>query len=371
VSENFFPEQKTPAGKKKSGFPATIVIVGGTLVLVLLIGIQLVKGNGGQTAARGAPPAGQGQNTGQQGAARGGGQEGQKPGGQAGQQSAQGGGQMGQRGGAVGQPARTASAVRARQVELGTIENSVVLGGEVLASSQAPMYPVVAGKLIELRVKAGDRVQKGQVIARIDPSRPGDSFFASPVTSTVAGTVLSTPLSVGDTVQTGTVICVIGDVNRLRVETFVPERFSVNMRIGLPAQARFEAIPGETFPAVVDEMSPVLDPASRTRRILLGFTGAPDPRVMAGMYATLSLVTNSRADVPVIPRQSLINTYGSWIVYVIEGSGETTAARRREVTTGLENEEMVEITGGIGTGDRVVVEGQTFLSDGDPVRIVE
>ncbi|MDR0403444.1 MAG: efflux RND transporter periplasmic adaptor subunit [Treponema sp.] len=264
------------------------------------------------------------------------------------------------------------TAVRTAPVELGSVENQVELGGVVLAASQVPVYPVVGGKLTELRVAVGDRVRRGDVVAVVDPSRPGDSFFASPVTSAVSGTVLSLPVPVGDTVQTTTALCVVGDISRLRIETFVPERFSANMRIGLPAQVRFEAIPGEYFPAEVDEMSPVLDPASRTRRIMLSFAGgaSADPRIMAGMFASLGLVTNSRSGVPVIPRRSLINTYGSWIVFVVEDSGGETLARRREVERGLESEELVEISEGLEPGEIVVTEGQTFLGDGDPVRIV-
>jgi RND family efflux transporter MFP subunit len=251
------------------------------------------------------------------------------------------------------------------------VENSVVLGGEVLAFSQVPVYPVVAGTIAELRVKTGDRVQRGQTVATVDPSKPGDSFFLSPVQSTVSGTVLSVPFSAGDTVQPGNAVCVVGDIGRLRIETFVPERFSVNMKLGLPAQVRFEAIPGESFQAEIDEMSPVLDPASRTRRILLRFSDGGDQRIMAGMFASLSLVTGSRTGVPVIPRQALINTYGSWIVYVVEEENGVKTAKRRQVETGLESEAMVEITDGLKNGELVVTEGQTFLSDGDPVRLVE
>lgn len=270
-----------------------------------------------------------------------------------------------------GGPARAATAVRAKQVESGGVENSVVLGGEVLAFSQVPVYPVVAGKIAELRVKTGDRVERGQTVATVDPSKPGDLFFLSPVQSTVSGTVLSVPFSAGDTVQPGNAVCVVGDIARLRIETFVPERFSVNMKLGLAAQVSFEAIPGENFRAEIDEMSPVLDPASRTRRILLRFSDGGDPRIMAGMFASLSLVTDSRTGVPVIPRQCLINTYGSWIVYVVEEENGVTTAKRRQVQTGLESEAMIEITGGLKPGELVVSDGQTFLSDGDPVRLVE
>ena len=277
--------------------------------------------------------------------------------------SGQGGG--GQRGGGT--------AIRVTPVVLGTVENSVILNGDVLSSSQVSIYPVLGGKLTELRVREGDRVSRGQVIAMVDPSRPGDSFFFSPVTTTVSGAVVSIPVNVGDTLQANSVICIIGNLSDLRVETHVPERYSVTMKRGLPAQISFEAMPGEFFPAEIDEVAPVLDPASRTLRISLrllpGSGGRVDPRIMAGMFATVSLVTNSRIDVPVIPRTALIHTYGNWIVFVVPGG--SSVASRKEVTLGLESETMVEILSGLEAGEQVVSVGQNFLADGDPVRIVE
>jgi RND family efflux transporter MFP subunit len=179
--------------------------------------------------------------------------------------------------------------------------------------------------------------------------------------------VLQAPLHAGDTVSTGTAVYVIGDLSSLEVETFVPERYANAARRGLAAQVTLEALPGESFPATVDEVSPVLDPASRTLRIRLHFNRA-DERVRAGMFATVSLVTNVRRDVPVIPRAAVINTYGSWIVFVVDSNS---VARRKVITLGIENEALIEVLGGIETGDRIVSAGQNFLSDGDPVRIVE
>jgi RND family efflux transporter MFP subunit len=253
------------------------------------------------------------------------------------------------------------------------VENSVVISGDVLSASQVSIYPTMPGRLIELRVKSGDMVRRGETIAVVDPSRPGDFFYGSPVVSTVTGSVLSVPVDVGETLETRTVVCVVGDLSQLRVETYVPERYSVYMRRGLPAQVSFEAMPGEVFPAEVDELSPALDPASRTRQIRLRFIpgagGQIDSRILSGMFATVSLVTNSHVDIPVIPRNALINTYGSWIVFVIPPNSET--AQRKEVTLGLESEELVEITSGLEPGEQVVIAGQNFLNDGDPVRVVE
>jgi multidrug efflux pump subunit AcrA (membrane-fusion protein) len=86
------------------------------------------------------------------------------------------------------------------------------------------------------------------------------------------------------------------------------------------------------------------------------------------MFATVSLVTNSRTNVPVIPRTSVINTYGSWIVFTVD---DNNIARRREVELGLENEDFFEVLSGVSLGDRVVSAGQNFLSSGDLVRIVD
>jgi RND family efflux transporter MFP subunit len=206
----------------------------------------------------------------------------------------------------------------------------------------------------------------------VDPSRPGEFYSQSPVVSTVSGTILQAPVNQGDTVSGQTVICVVGDLSALVVETFVPERFSTRIRPGLPAAVSFEAMPYESFAAQVDEVSPVLDPASRTLRIRLRFTPEPpgrlDSRIRAGMFGTVNLVTDSRRNVPVIPRSAAINTYGTWIAFVVR---EDNTVERRSLALGLEEEAALEVVEGLAPGERVVTAGQNFLSDGDTVRIVD
>ena len=260
-----------------------------------------------------------------------------------------------------------ATTIRVTPVSLETIERSVILNGEILARNQVTIFPAVGGRLVQTRFSVGDRVTSGSVVAMIDPARPGEVFSQSPVVSTVSGTILSAPFSVGDTVSTQSGVYVVGDLSALAVETFVPERFVASVVYGMKAVLWFEAIPGETFNAEVTEINPVLDPASRTLRIRLRFIN-PDPRIKGGMFATLNLVTSRKENVPVVQRASVINTYGSWIVFVVD---ENNIARRREITLGLENEEYLEILSGVTPGENVVSAGQNFLTDGDSVRIVD
>ncbi|MDR3193287.1 MAG: efflux RND transporter periplasmic adaptor subunit [Treponema sp.] len=307
--------------KKKSSRAVSVVIVILILALLGLIGrtiwIQTAPSPPAAADSRGGPVQGAGQNAG----------------GAGGQAPAQGG-------------ARSVATVRVTPVELGTIENSVMINGDVLAAIQVPLYPAMAGKLSALHLRVGDTVSRGQTVAMVDPSRPGEVYSLSPVVSTIGGTVLSAPLNTGDTVSTQSTVYVVGDLSNLVVETFVPERFSSAARKGLEALVSLEALPGEVFPATVSEVSPVLDPASRTLRIRLQFNQR-DTRIRAGMFATVSLVTNTRRDVPVIPRTSVINTYGSWIVFVFD---EQNTARRRVISLGIENEVSVEVLSGLEIG---------------------
>ncbi|QQO11106.1 efflux RND transporter periplasmic adaptor subunit [Breznakiella homolactica] len=263
--------------------------------------------------------------------------------------------------------ARSATVVRVRPVELGSIENYVTVNGDVLTRSQVAVYPTVAGKISEVRVRIGDYVRQGQIVAAVDPSRPGDSYSHSPVTAPISGTVLSVPVNPGDTVSTQTAVCTVGSLSDVVVETFIPERFAAAVRRGLPAAVFFEAIPQEVFAAEIDEVSPVLDPASRTLRIRLRFLQRDD-RIIPGMFSTVHIVTNTRSGVPLIPRESVISTYGSWIVFTVD---ENNIAHRREIQLGLENEDFIEVTEGLEDGELVVSAGQNFLSDNETVRIVD
>ena len=263
---------------------------------------------------------------------------------------------------------QTATTVRVTPVVRDTIESSVMLNGDVLAVNQVSLFPTVSGRVTETLFSVGDTVTQGTVVAFVDPSRPGQVYSASPVFSTIGGTVLQVPVQRGDTVSPQTPVYVVGDLSSLMIETFVPERFSNAARLGLQAQVRLEALPGETFTAVVEELSPVLDPASRTLRIRLRFAGQTDPRIRAGMFSTVTLVTNARYDVPIIPRGTAISAYDSWVVFTVD---EENLAYRRPISLGLENESHIEVLSGLEPGDIVISAGQNFLTHGDLVRIVQ
>ena len=187
-----------------------------TVIIVLLTALFVLLG--AWTVFKGRQPQGRATASGGPGSPPGGGQQNAAPRQTDGQQGGAPSGQ-GQRGqqAASGTAQRAAVTVRATEVVLGTIENSVSVSGDVLAARQVAIYPQTGGRITELRFRVGDRVTRGDVVAWIDPSRPGEVYAASPVVSPISGTILQAPYSTGDTVGTSTAIYAAGDLSSIVV----------------------------------------------------------------------------------------------------------------------------------------------------------
>jgi len=289
--------------------------------------------------------------------------------------SSQGGAPSGQqaKGGAQGQAAKSGNggkrtiAVRANTIKTGSLSNYTKIHGDAVSNNETKIYPNVGGKLLQRQVSVGDQVLKGTTIALVDPSKVGENYMPNPVESTVPGTILSIPVHEGDTITVNTVIATVGNLSRTKISAAVPERYLTNLRIGTPAEISFDAIPGMTFPAKVTEMSPIVDTPSRTLEVKLELVKV-DPRILVGMFATVKLATESRNNVIVAPRSSVV--LGSTESYVFIIKGDNTVERRR-ILLGLEGEDSFEVKKGLAPGEKVVTEGKSSIVDGDSVKIVD
>ncbi|MBN1835119.1 MAG: efflux RND transporter periplasmic adaptor subunit [Spirochaetales bacterium] len=231
------------------------------------------------------------------------------------------------------------------------------------------VFADIAGKVVTLPVSLGDSVRKEQVIAKVDPSKPGKEYAESPVLAPISGTVTALPIRVGSTITSSTPIATIGQLNALRIETHIPERFISKVQVGTPASFTFAAWPGESFSGRVVELSPVVDSASRTLKATL-VLDSQDGGVRAGMYATVQLVTERRHAVLRIPAECVVRRNGQGaqdVVFVLQDN----RAVQRPVRIGISSGGMVEITAGIESGEEVVVSGQSLLSDGAAVKIID
>ena len=83
-------------------------------------------------------------------------------------------------------------------------------------------------------------------------------------------------------------------------------------------------------------------------------------------FANVTFHTDAAEDTIVVPTEAILTSNGAQYVYVVEEG----TAKYVAVTTGLIGSGVTEITSGLAEGARLMVVGQAYLADGDPVRVV-
>ena len=252
--------------------------------------------------------------------------------------------------------------VSAKEMQKETIRSTVKLNGDVTSKTEVTAFPITSGKVVQLKKSLGDSVKKGEVIAYVDPSKPGATYAASPVSAPVGGTIIALNISTGDTVNSGTAIATVGSLTDLEIVTYVSEKYSAYLRKGLPAFVSLVSATDEFFPATVDTLSPVVDNQTRTIRIGLKLD-EDDKRIKPGMFASIRLVIKQEDDTFVIPKKALKTYNDKDCVFIIEDN----TAKRVFVTTGISNDSDIQITSGLNTGDIVITAGS--VTEGSPVKI--
>ena len=269
-------------------------------------------------------------------------------------------------------------AVRAEKLILSNLRKFIELNGNIRAEKSMNVYPVVAGKIAGSAVHLGSVVKKGDVLAYVDPSTPGSRYALNEVTSPINGTVISIPLIEGTRVNTETSIAVIGDLSKLQIIAYIPERYVSYLKKGLKADVLLEAYPQERFSAVVSEVSPVLDEASRTKEIILTFS-KNDSRINVGMFAGIKLYIKDFYNVYSVQTSCIIEKNDGKYVYVAEETvGEDvqklSTVRLVKIKTGeeIQDRTIISFEEEINFNDaKVITQGFENLHNGSRVNIAE
>jgi multidrug efflux pump subunit AcrA (membrane-fusion protein) len=258
-----------------------------------------------------------------------------------------------------------AFSVKVADAERRTLRSWLEVNGDIISNRQVTVFPEASGRLARVLVALGSVVRQGELIAEVNPSRPGVQYSISPVYAPISGTVSATPLAVGSTVTQNDSIAVISVIENLQIEALIPEREISHLKAGLKAEVTLQAYPGEIFTATIARVSPVLDPASRAKKIVLTFD-KNDSRVNAGMFARVALNTGIYENIITVPVEAVIDHFGTRAVYVLHDE----RAELREVTNGVTIDRLIEIKTGIEPGEKVIVQGQQLVADGDAVRVM-
>jgi RND family efflux transporter MFP subunit len=182
------------------------------------------------------------------------------------------------------------------------------------------------------------------------------------ITAPFAGVVTEKKADAGSMAVPGMPLLVLEDTRRYRLEAAVPESYLSRLSVGSKVRVILDAAPESTVPAVISEMAPAVDPASRTFLVKADLSG---PGLRTGMYGRLRF-SAGKETVLAVPRKAIFRAGEFDGVFVV---GRDNTARLVMVRTGRQAGDRIEILSGIDPGSRVAVSRLDRLSDGARVEV--
>jgi multidrug efflux pump subunit AcrA (membrane-fusion protein) len=179
------------------------------------------------------------------------------------------------------------------------------------------------------------------------------------IRTTIAGYVVKRLVAPGVLVQPGVPVLKIAQIDRVRLQANVGEKDLAGIRVGSPVTVAPVGTSGQSFTAKVTSVFPFIDPGARTG-VVEAVVDNGGRRLLPGQYVQMQFVTGERPSALSVPREALVRMGGGASVWVVAGE----QVERREVTTGVENAERIEILSGLREGEQVVRRGQEGLYAG-------
>ncbi len=187
------------------------------------------------------------------------------------------------------------------------------------------------------------------------------------VSAPFEGIVGSRMVSPGQLVNRNMTLTSLVDLDPVKVEFNVPERFLSQVQNGQEISVTVAAWPGTPFRGKVFFVAPSVDPVSRTILVKAEIENR-DRRLKPGMFANLDLTLQVRGDAVVIPEAGLSQILdGDRAMVMVVGPSNVVSLV--PVKVGVRLPGRVEIRDGLSGGERVVVEGLQKIAPGMTVEL--
>jgi HlyD family secretion protein len=259
--------------------------------------------------------------------------------------------------------ARAVAARSEQLVGVGAISRQEYENDRAMALSQAAKREAARAKIEQSRameasarrkVDAADSmVAQGRAALRTATVVRDYVTIVAPST----GYVVKRLVAPGVLVQPGMPILKIAQVDRVRLQANVGEKDIAAIQVGSPVGVTTTA--GQSFTTRVTSVFPFVDQGPRTA-VVEAIVDNRDRRLLPGQYVTMQLVTGERANAITVPRGAVARLGGAAKVWVVSDG----RAGPREVSTGLEGPERVEIVRGLTGTEQVVARGHENLYAG-------
>jgi RND family efflux transporter MFP subunit len=176
------------------------------------------------------------------------------------------------------------------------------------------------------------------------------------------GVVAQRLVSVGDYVTKGMKVAIVVRVNPLRAQLTIPEQSVSAVAIGQPVSLEVDAYPDRRFEGKVKYVAPSLQADQRALTVE-ALVPNPNGELKPGLFATARIEQPARTPGVLVPAAAVMVTSGTSRVFVVNGDH----VEERIVTTGQPVGDLIEVTKGLKTGERIATKNVAQLTDGAKV----
>ena len=299
----------------------------------------------------------------------------------------------------------------------------VELQGSVETKQNLVVTSEMGGILQRVYVKEGDKVSKGQLLAKVDDGGMSQQLAQMQVQADLAKTtfdrqkrlwdqkigseiqylqaksnyeaqqeainsmkqqlgkfVIRAPFSgtiddviteQGSVVSPGqTPILRVVNLSDMYIQTDVPETYITNVTKGKDVEVQFPVL-SKTMDAKIRQTGDFINPENRTFKVEIAVPNK-DKDIKPNLTARLRINDYTNNEAILIP-QSIIseNAEGEQYIYVLENKeDEKAVAKRVIIKTGQSQGDVIEVLEGLKAGDSIIQEGARSVKDGQTVKII-
>ncbi|WP_299465720.1 efflux RND transporter periplasmic adaptor subunit [uncultured Microscilla sp.] len=302
--------------------------------------------------------------------------------------------------------------VTVAKATLSKTEGNLSYSGTIEPSTSIPLSFLMPGLVKGIYVKEGQRVNKGQLLARLsqDSQQSGYELALAKqkhaehayhnlkpmyksgslpemkwvevktgyeqanaavalaktnlnngdLHAPVGGVIGRKMLEPGMTALPGTPVIQLVQLHQLAVKVSVPEGEISQIKTGQQAQIKISALQDKVFAGTVTEIGVMANAISRTYDVKIAIANVQN-EIKPGMMCNVSLEQRQAAKL-LVPYQAVSNDIeGETYVYVV--NRQTMEAKKQAVKVGLFRQNQIEVLAGLQTGQQVVVRGKHKLTD--------
>ncbi len=261
-----------------------------------------------------------------------------------------------------------------------TDEDDTLLGTGTIESNHPYLVEASYGIADEISVEVGDSVSAGDTLmTRTDVTYNGNYLSLLSQREDIAddintlrelkrnpyltapsdGIVSMLMLSDGEYMTEAMPIYTLIDTDKFWLKTEIDELDIDNIKVGQTASIVFDAFDDEEYEGTVDKISALGTNSGGVTKYTVTIEIPGAEKLKTAMSATATIVTEEKEDVLLVPSDAIQTVDGKKYVIVRKGEEDV----QTEVTLGLVNNVVAEVTDGISEGDLVVVTTESSMID--------